>query len=253
MALRLIRRHLKTCPHTSTRYRRCRCPIHVYGTLGGEKVRKALDQTSWEAATELINAWTESGEIGVVKPQVPTISEAVAKFLHDLEHGQKRKAATLQKHTNLLEKRLLPWCAFKGYRLLKQLDVDAVRQFRSGWPDSPVTAQKNLERLRAFLWFCHSAGWVKTNPAVAVRAPKIGKPSERVKVFTEDDIKKILYACDKYPERNSFGHDNPARVRAFVLTLRYSGLRIGDCVGLRKDHLHADRLFLRTQKSGEPV
>jgi hypothetical protein len=134
MALRLIRRHLKTCPHTSTRYRRCRCPIHVYGTLGGEKVRKALDQTSWEAATELINAWTESGEIGVVKPQVPTISEAVAKFLHDLEHGQKRKAATLQKHTNLLEKRLLPWCAFKGYRLLKQLDVDAVASSALGGP-----------------------------------------------------------------------------------------------------------------------
>ena len=47
MALRLIRRHLKDCSHTSTKYRRCKRPIHVYGTLGGEKIRKALDQTSW--------------------------------------------------------------------------------------------------------------------------------------------------------------------------------------------------------------
>jgi hypothetical protein len=85
MALRLIRRHLKDCPHTSTRYRRCRCPIHVYGTLGGEIIRRALDQTSWEAATDLINGWTASGEIGVVKAEVPTVREAIAKFLIDCE------------------------------------------------------------------------------------------------------------------------------------------------------------------------
>lgn len=252
--LRLIRRHVKTCPHISSRYRRCNCPIHVYGTLGGEKkIRKALDLTSWEAASDLVRGWEASGQIGVLKTEVPDVKDAVDKFLHDLEHGQQRKSATLQKHKNLLEKRLLPWCAAKGYRLLKQLGVDAVREFRATWPDSPITAQKNLERLRAFFWFCHSASWVKANPAAAVKPPKIGKPSERVKVFTQEQIKKILKACDKYPEQNSYGHDNPARVRAFVLTLRYSGLRIGDCVGLRKEHLDDDRLFLRTQKTGEPV
>jgi integrase len=225
----------------------------VYGTLAGEKIRRALDLTSWEAASDLIRGWEASGQIGIVKPEVPTIKEAVSKFLHDLEHGQRRTAATLSKHRNLLEKRLLPWCDDRGYRLLKQFDVTAVREFRSEWSDSPITAQKNLERLRAFFWFCHSANWVKVNPAAAVKPPKIGRPSERVKVFTEEQIVRILAACDRYPERNSFGHDNPARVRAFVLTLRYSGLRIGDCVGLRKEHLDGDRLFLRTQKSGEPV
>ena len=188
-----------------------------------------------------------------MKPEIPIAKEAVEKFLHDLEHGQKRTASTLSKHKNLLERRLLLWCEEKGYRLLKQLDVTTIRDFRSGWSDAPITAQKNLERLRAFFWFCHSAGWVKTNPAAAVKAPKIGKPSERVKVFTEDQIKRILKACDKYPERNAFGHDNPERVRAFVLTLRCSGLRIGDCVGLKLGHLDGDRLFLRTQKSGESV
>ncbi|MDO8430781.1 MAG: site-specific integrase [Candidatus Binatus sp.] len=188
-----------------------------------------------------------------MKPEVPTVKEAVGKFLHDLEHGQQRKAATLQKHKNLLEKRLLPWCVEKGFRLLKQLDTDALREFRSGWPDSPITAQKNLERLRAFFWFSHSAGWVKSNPATAVKAPKAGKPSERVKVFTEDQIQRVLKACAQYPARNAYGHDNPARVLAFVLPLRYSGLRIGDCVGLKKENLENDRLFLRTQKSGESV
>jgi hypothetical protein len=35
--------------------------------------------------------------------------------------------------------------------------------------------------------------------------------------------------------------------------LRYSRLRTGDCVGLRKERLDGDRLFLRTQKTGESV
>ena len=251
--LTIFRRHVKDCPHTKRRYRRCACPIHVEGSLRGEKVRRSLDLTSWEAASDLIAQWNASGEIGVVKAEVPTVKEAVRKFLEDLEVGQQRKPATVKKQAHLLEKRLLPWCAGNGKRLLKQLDVDAVTEFRKTWPDSPISAQKNLERLRAFLWFCKNRDWIRSNPASAVKAPKIGKESERVKTFTEEQVKKILAACDRYPSRNSYGHDNPERVRAFVLTLRYSGLRIGDVVGLRKGHLQEDRLFLRTQKSGESV
>jgi hypothetical protein len=102
MALRLIRRHLKDCPHTSTRYRRCRCPIHVYGTLGGHTIRRALDQTSWDAAVELINGWTVSGEIGVVKAEAPTVREAITKFLADCEARQLGWEA-MRKYRHLLE------------------------------------------------------------------------------------------------------------------------------------------------------
>lgn len=216
-------------------------------------MRRSLDLTSWEAASELVRGWEAAGEIGVVNPEVPTIKEAVDKFLHDLEHGQKRVAATLSKHRNLLEKRLLPYCTKHGYRLLKQLTADTLTQFRATWPDSAITAQKNLERLRSFCGFCVTRTWMKTNPASALKAPSIGKASDRVKVFTDAQIEKIISACDRYPERNAYGHDNPTRVRAFVMTLRYSGLRIGDCVGLRREHFDGARLFLRTAKTGEPV
>jgi len=177
----------------------------------------------------------------------------VEKFLHDLEHGQHRKAATISKHRNLLEKRLVPWSEKAEYTSVCDLDVTALRDFRATWPDSPLTAQKNLERLRSFFLFCVHAGWVTDNPASALKPPKTGKPSERVKVFSAEQVERIIAACDKYPERNSFGHDNPARVRAFVMMLRYTGLRIGDVVGLRREHFASDRLFLRTQKTGESV
>jgi integrase len=250
--LRIYRRHRTSCSHTSERYRRCSCPIYVDGTLGGEPVRKALDQTSWEAASELIAKWTASGAIGVVHLDIPTIGDAVQKFFEDAAARQ-LQPATIAKQKNLLNKRLVPWCAHKGFRQLKQLDVDALRQFRTTWPDGPLSAYKNLERLRSFLGFCQQAGWIATNHARGLKPPKMADKSTKVKVFAEDDIEKILTACDRYPERNAFGHDNRARVKALVLMLRYSGMRIGDCVGLQKSHLKGDKLFLNTQKSGTKI
>ena len=43
------------------------------------------------------------------------------------------------------------------------------------------------------------------------------------------------------------------RVRAFILFLRYSGLRIGNAATCPKNRLVGDRLFLYMQKTGVPV
>jgi integrase/recombinase XerD len=243
MALRLIRRHLKDCHHSSTRYRRCKCPIHVYGTLAGEKIRKALDQTSWEAASELINAWTAAGEIGVVKIEAPTIREAVAKFFEDCE-ARKLGWEAMRKYRHLLDDRFLSWAERKGLTNLRQLSVDSLRQFRQSWNDSPLYATKNLERMRAFFRFCHQAGWMKHNPALSVKAPKV-MPSPTLP-FSRTEMKRILDACAKYG-------GNQDRIRAFVLTMRYTGLRIGDAIRLSKSQVADGKVFVRTAKTGQPV
>jgi integrase len=250
--LRVFRRHRALCPHRSERYRRCSCPIYVEGSLGGEYVRKSLDQTSWEAASDLIAAWTASGRVGVVRVDIPTIAGAVDKFFEDAKARQ-LQPATIGKQTNLLKNRLLPWCADKGLRLLKQLDVSALREFGATWEDGALSAYKNLERLRSFFAFCQQAGWIPQNPAKALKPPKLPERSSKVKVFSDDDLEKIIRACAEYPQRNAWGHDNRARVKALVLTLRYSGMRIGDVVGLQKPHLKGDKLFLNTQKSGSKI
>jgi hypothetical protein len=55
----------------------------------------------------------------------------VTKFFEDAL-ARKLQPATISKQKNPLNKRLLPWCEKKGFRLLKQLDVDALREFRAG-------------------------------------------------------------------------------------------------------------------------
>ena len=76
VVLRLYRRHRRTCPQRSERYRRCACPIYVAGTLAGEHVRKALDLTSWTAATDVVARWNEAGEISAGCAAVGCVSAA---------------------------------------------------------------------------------------------------------------------------------------------------------------------------------
>jgi integrase len=49
------------------------------------------------------------------------------------------------------------------------------------------------------------------------------------------------------------GRPNAMRLRAFILTLRYTELRIGDVTSLSVDRLVGNRIFLYTQKTGQPV
>lgn len=64
----------------------------------------------------------------------------------------------------------------------------------------------------------------------------------------------ILSACDRYKDNyGRTGQENARRLKALVLLLRYSGLRIRDAVTLPKARVVANRLFLYTAKTGTPV
>jgi integrase/recombinase XerD len=250
--LNLFRRHRAECPGRSKgrRYRRCDCPIHVEGSLRGEYVRKALNLTSWEAASDLVAAWTASGEIGVVKPEAPSVKEAVTRFFEDAE-ARGLKPATISKYKVLLEKQLLPWCDGKGYTRLKQLGVDELTRFRATWQDGPLSMLKKQERLAAFFHFCRVRHWIRENPVLSIRLPEV-TPSPTLP-FTREEMKKILDACDRYSLKGIYGEENRKRMRAMVLLLRYSGLRIRDAVCLRREKLNGNGILLYTQKTGTPV
>jgi site-specific recombinase XerD len=189
-----------------------------------------------------VRGWEASGTIGVVKPDVPTMREAAGKFFADAE-ARHLSLSTISKQKNVLEKRLLPWCEHQGIRLLKNLTVDAVRQFRETWPDAPITASRNLERLRNFLKFCQDAGWLERNPAKSVRPPKVTQ-SPTLPFETEDLERLLLKACDKFSAKGVHGAGNRTRLKAMILLLRYSGLRIRDAATLERDRVKEGKLFL---------
>jgi integrase len=67
-------------------------------------------------------------------------------------------------------------------------------------------------------------------------------------------MQKIYAAIDKYKEEMpQHGLENARRLRGLVLLQRYSGLRIGDLVGMETNRIKGKRLFLYTAKTGTPV
>jgi len=138
-----------------------------------------------------------------------------------------------------------------GVKFISQLTSESMLRFRASWTDSPISALKKLERLRSFFRFCAGMKWVDENPVGMLKPPKFHqKPTLP---FTGEEFERILAAVEKYPTKNSFGYDNRARLRAFVLLLRYSGLRIRDAVCLRRDRIVDAKLMVYTQKTGQPV
>jgi integrase/recombinase XerD len=128
----------------------------------------------------------------------------------------------------------------------RNFDVDWVRRFRAPWPNKNIAARKKLEALRAYFRFVHESGWIPTNPASRLKPPKITEPPTAPLI--KEQIDSILKACDDYPDKA-----NAVRLRALVLLLRYSGLRIRDAVTLPSNRVQGDKLFLFTAKTGTPV
>jgi len=211
--------------------------------LHGMELRKSLGIRDWQKAQDLIRKWEADGR--VVEEAKPTsVIEACEKFLTDAEARNLREP-TLYKY-RLLFRQLQEYANDNGLQFIFQFDLDWLRRFRATWTNRNMAARKKLEALRAFFRFVHEAGWIPTNPATRLKPPKVSDPP--TVSFTPEQVSKTLGACDRYPNRA-----NAVRLRALVLMLRYSGLRIRDAVTLPRDRVQGDKLFLFTAKTGTLV
>jgi integrase/recombinase XerD len=227
----------------------------------GRKMRESLGLRSWEAG----QAKMRELEAQALLPEPEkladvTVKDAVSRFTLDLK-AQNLVDATLKKHRCLLDRRLLTFCAAKGFIYVRQLTVDVISEFRETWTTGPhpegmrtlgaLESGKTLERLRSFFRFCQSRKYIADNPASALKAPKV--PDNPTLPFTKDEMEKILWACDLFATGGRYQAKNRTRVKAAVLLMRFSGLAIRDAVTLERSRIIGNRLFLYRAKTGVPV
>jgi len=206
-------------------------------------IRKSLDLRNWEAAIKLVRDWEVNGQ----SPDV-TVGEACERFLADVQSRGIGPAQTSK--YKLLTKELT---AEFGSLSIRKLSVDDLRKFREGWKLSAISASKKLERLRSFFSFCVDSEWIAKNPAKGIKLPKLRQVPTLP--YSSEEWEKILWALDAYGEIHA---QSPERIRrqlkALVLLMRYSGLRISDCVALTRDRIDSSgRLFIYQAKTGSPV
>lgn len=238
--LTIYRRHRAGCKYKARRAK-CFCPIWAQGILNGEKIRRSLDLTSWEAASKLVRDWEAEGI-----QEVLSITEAVKRFVDD-QKSRGLSSDTTRKFELLRDELLEKF----GDIPLSSLSADDVAKFREGWQLKPSTARKKLERMRSFFKFCVERGWIKTNPARTLRPPKevaiVKKP------YDSWELEKIEWAIPLFPVKGIYGEANRDRIRAFITVLRWTGLRIRDVVQLRRSMVSDEFITLRTHKNGKPV
>lgn len=136
----------------------------------------------------------------------------------------------------------------RGFRYLKEFTLEVLRRYRASWPNENLSALKKLELLRSFFRFACDSGWLPDNPAKKLRNPKI---VERPTLpFEQEEMARILAALNRYGDPKYL---NVRRVRALVLLMRFSGLRISDAATLPHSRVMRGKLFLYTSKTGTPV
>jgi integrase/recombinase XerD len=247
--LTIYRRHRRNCKQRTKgrKYRHCQCPIWVDGFLGGKELRESLKLRDWQRAQEMIREWEAEDRCTRQQEQQITIKDAHKKFIADAE-ARKLNDSTLYKY-RLLFRQLDGFAETYKLQFLNQLDLDTLATFRAAWTEGPRTSLKKLERLRAFMRFAEKRKWIGDNPATELKAPKV--PNKPTMPFTREEMIRILTALEPYGK--SAGIRNAQRLRAFVLLLRYSGLRIGDTTRLDVNRIQENKVLLQTEKTGVPV
>jgi len=209
-----------------------------------------LQTRNWDEAAELARK-RETEPLGAALKEEPVrLTAAAASFLADLNR-RGLVQSTIRKY-ELLFRQMQAFATDKGLRFLQEFDLVILRDFCSTWTQGNNTSLKKLERLRAFYRYAVESKWVADNPATRIKNPKV-RPTPTMP-FSKEEIIATLAACDLYTD--SYGRVrqwNGRRLRALVLLLRYSGLRIGDAVCLSRDRIVGNKLFLYTAKTGTPV
>jgi integrase/recombinase XerD len=268
--LQLYRRHLKVCRFWSgkstngnRRNNNCRCPVWVDGYLAGERVNKTLDTRNWTCANEIIHEWEIARSIVQEDRAGMSVSKACEAFMADLE-AQRLSDASLKKYRVLLINKRRPemreehspslseFCAEKSIRFTSQLQLPELTRLRGEWKDGAIAGGKKLERLRVFGRFLVDRGWWKQNLALKLKRSKVTDPPTMP--FTRDEVAALFRACDEFTDwHGNKDEDNARRLRAFLLLLRYSGLRVGDAASCPVERFSGNRMFLYTQKTKVPV
>jgi len=155
---------------------------------------------------------------------------AVTRYLDDAQ-ARHLAEATLSKLTTIFEKQFLAWTKGKGLCYLKELTPERLTEWRSNWKDEALAASKKYQRVVGFFYFCMRMKWLSDNPMKALHPPKVKQ--DPTLPFSAGEVNAIVSACDRYPLKGIYGEGNRTRLRAMVLLLRYSGLRIRDAATLR--------------------
>lgn len=250
----IYRRHEKDCPlfaqGMKSDIKKCTCPLWVHGSENGKRIRKSLKTRSVSRGLERLVRLQRESTPG--EPAAPSIAldKAIAQFHEDCV-ARDLAPNTLRNYKAQLD----PLAMFLPGASVRSITVDDVARFRTASGGSAKTARSRMVLLRMFLRFCQDRSWLKENPARKFRLPQSKELATPTLPFSEDEVNKIIEACERLKCSPYDDQRNRLRARALVLLLLYSGLRISDAVKLKRSavDLASGKVLLRMMKTKHPL
>ena len=295
MKINLYRRHKPNClgghrwqsrsselEERRKAWKRCDCVIHFSATIGGKFGRKATPTCDWDEARAFASAQaisgTWEGALTVPPPPAPeaasapriSISDACKIFLTNRE-GAELAPATLRKYRTFT-KQLTGYADNRGYVMIDQFTMADADLFAASWKMGARAKGKWLGFLRAFSRFALNRKWITESFVSPDLKPPIGSSKSADKMpFTDEEIERIMAACDNPPRpmkqrdrsagqvgcayRNDQGDGEwtGADLKDLIELMLHTGFRISDATLFDMNRLRGNEIMIRAQKNGNHV
>jgi site-specific recombinase XerD len=289
----LVPRHLKQCRDANgySEYQslngnqRCGCPYAACGPFPGEGYRrKSTGSTSLEKAEKIVLKWLITGNSRSKDERGTLIADAIKDYLGSVRDANRDEAepddepeSTLKKYGTLMSQ-FQAYCEWKGIKHIQEFEGEDghayVKEFRDSWEDEDAgykklhldkhgnqiwtknrlgTCRRNAKTMRYFFNRCIERKWLTENPATILKfktAQTKNRAKEEVKYLTPKQFADLLTAIEKLPRMTGY---NKLRLRALILTMRRTGLRISDAVLLKRDSIKDDVIYVTTKKTKAPA
>lgn len=281
MALNLYRRHREACEgghafdsrsgefeERKRGWKRCACLIFASGTLDRKFSRRCTDTADWLEARRIADEYEKAGswtgkpnvlsqapEPAPEKPRV-TIADACKVFITNREAAG-LAPATLRKYRTFA-KQLGDYADARGYVMLDQITAADIDLFWANWKLGARAKGKRLTTLRAFFRFCANRKWIPESPVSSdIKAPVGSSKAANKAPFTDDEINRILAACDhvkvEWKNETGLGVWTGEDLKDLIWLMLYTGFRISDATLFSMKRLNGDQVFIRAKKNGGDV
>jgi integrase len=278
----IYRSHSSKCPHRSEgrRFTRCTCPIGIDKRFAfpGGKI-EVLDTTDWKTAERIardIDLGISPAETATALAGPKTLEQAVEEYLDSLRFRMRSHAEahdgmaedTFRMHLTLMAQlRAFALHARPALSTLADFNHATVRRFIHSWakgglaphpddvatrqvtkPMGPLARKKKLERLRQFFKYAVLNKWIPENPTAGEKGAAVKVVQKQA--FTPEEMAVMLAKADEFiaEKTEARAHAAAIRLRALVLFMRFSGLRISDAVGCQITWVKNGQVTLTTRK-----
>lgn len=261
----MYRRHNGGCPHKTAKSDMCKCPLYAHGRLHGKRGRWALNTDAWSTGEDRMIAMLRrkptdpsGGGLHVVgaKPSADmTLAEAEARFATEkanlTETSRELYAAAVRDFRAYAER--------KKVELLRDVTEDLVRAYIEAHPHwKPRTIKTRLTFLRVWFSLAVEKRWIPVSPVGARSSLMPTVAAHAREPIQPEEVTRILAAIPGLQFRLGRGFVpaeeaelKRARLRAAILLMLYSGLRISDVTFLERAYITDGILDPITIKNGQ--